>query len=148
MIFLLLSVFVPLVVWTFFPWVLHKVTARRFERNWLLFVGCMCFFISWYLPSPLIRGMNTQFMTHVVGGGFFSGILFLYVKRQLHWNPSWFVELITLFAFVSTLGVMNELFEFATVELRLTQLNGADTWWDLLANTLGALFVWFFIGLL
>lgn len=142
MLFLFVSVLVPVFIWSFFPWMMKKVTTRRFERNGLLLVACLSFFVSWYLPSPLIHGMQTQLMTHIVGGGIFSGLLFLYVKKQLQWNPSWLVELIAVFALVSSLGVINELFELATVELHLTRLSGADTWWDLLANTVGAILVW------
>lgn len=142
MIFLLLSVFVPIVTWMFLPLMMHKITTRHFERNELLLVSCLCFCMSWYLPSPLIHGMNTQFTTHLVGGGIFSGFLWLYTKKQLHWNASWLFELVTVFSLVSSLGVLNELFELAIVEAHLTRLSGADTWWDLLANTLGALLVW------
>ncbi len=142
MIFLLISIVVPIALWALLPWTMHKVTTRRFERNGLLLTACVCFFISWYLPSPSIHGMDTQFTTHVVGGGIFSGLLWLYGKKQLHWNTSWLLELITIFSLVSSLGVLNELFELVTVELHLTQLSGRDTWWDLLANTFGALFVW------
>lgn len=143
MIFLLLSIVVPITIWALLPWTMHKITTRHFERTGLLLAACLCFFISWYLPSPLIHGMNTQLTTHVVGGGIFSGLLWLYVKKQVGWNTSWFFELVTVFALVSSLGVLNELFELAMVELHLTRLSGADTWWDLLANTLGALLVWF-----
>ncbi len=142
MIFLLLSIFVPIGIWTLGPWMMHRITGIRVERNALLFVACLCFFISWYLPSPLIHGVDTQFTTHFVGGGVFSGLLWLYAKKQLRWNSYLLLEFITVFALASMLGVMNELFELATVELHLTHLNGADTWWDLLANTLGALLVW------
>ncbi|MEI7512116.1 MAG: hypothetical protein WCK01_01505 [Candidatus Uhrbacteria bacterium] len=142
MIFLIISFFVPVVIWIFLPWVMYTVSAKKFERDWILFIACICFFISWYLPSPLIHGVDTNFTTHVVGGGVFSGLLWIYLKKQLQWKFSWMIELITAFGLVSTLGVMNELFELFTVELHLTKLTGTDTWWDLLANTLGTLIVW------
>jgi len=143
MIFLFISIFVPIAIWLFLPWIMQNMTGRHFERDGLLLVACLCFFISWYLPSPLIHEMNTQFTTHLVGGGVFSGLLWWYLQRQLQWNSAWLFELITVFAVVSSLGVINELFELGTVELHVTRLNGADTWWDLLANTLGAFLVWF-----
>ena len=143
MIFLLFSIVVPIIIWALLPWAMRKVTTRHFVRDGLLLAACLCFFISWYLPSPLIHGMNTQLTTHVIGGGIFSGLLWLYAKKQLGWSISWPFELVTVFALVSSLGVLNELFELAMVELHLTRLSGADTWWDLLANTLGALLVWF-----
>jgi hypothetical protein len=71
-----------------------------------------------------------------------SGFLWLYVKHRLSWNAAWWMECVTVFALVSALGVLNELFELATVELGVARLSGADTWWDLLANTLGAGLYW------
>ena len=82
-------------------------------------------------------------MTHLIGGGFFCGLLWLSLKTQLGWRISPLMELVSLYALVSAFGVANELFELAIVEFKLVHhLNGADTWWDLLANTLGALVFW------
>ena len=44
------------------------------KYRWLLYVACLLFFISWYLPSPLIDRQDTSFTTHFVGGGLFTGL--------------------------------------------------------------------------
>lgn len=144
MIFLLLSIVVPVVVFAFFPTLFGVLFKQRFRRDgWLLF-ACFLYFFSWYLPSPFIHGVDTAFTTHLVGGGVFCGLLWLYVQRQTNRQASWMLELASVYGWVSAFGVANELFELAIVELHLTRLSGADTWWDLLANTSGALLFWIF----
>ena len=32
----------------------------RKKYRWILYVACLLFFISWYLPSPLIDGQDTS----------------------------------------------------------------------------------------
>lgn len=142
MIFLILSVGIPVLIWVFFPIFIQFVGGKTIRRNSTLALACFLYFISWRLPSPLIHGVDTSFTTHLIGGGVFCGMLWLFIKQQLNIQLSWIVELITLYGFVSAFGVANELFELATVEFHLTKLTGADTWWDLLANTLGALLFW------
>lgn len=105
-----------------------------------LFFGCLLFFISWYLPSPLIDGQNTAFTTHFTGGGVFCGFLWLYTMRTMGWRiKNILLEASSLFALVSTLGVANELAEIFFVKAGLVNIPLTDTSWDLLANTLGAL---------
>lgn len=50
--------------------------------------------------------------------------------------------MVSLLALVSMLGVANELFELAAVQLGLIGISLADTPWDLLMNTLGAFTFW------
>ena len=52
---------------------------------------------------------------------------------------SWYLELFSLFALVSALGAVNELFELLLVEANISSILLTDTNWDILANTLGAL---------
>lgn len=143
MFYLYISIIIPILVYIFVPMALSFITSKKIKRDALLLIACLVYGISWYLPSPLIHGQNTAFITHFVGGGVFSGLLWLYIKKQSGWKLSALEEVIYLYAFVSALGVANELFELAIVELHLVRnLNGNDTWWDLLANTLGACCCW------
>lgn len=142
MLILLLSLAVPPVVYWLFPQVVFLLTGKSVRRDGILLIACIIYLVSWYLPSPLIQGTDTSFTTHFIGGGVFAGLLWLSVSKQLKWKQPWLNELTGLFALVCTLGVLNELFEFATVELGLANLNPSDTWWDLLANTLGVLSFW------
>ena len=55
-----------------------------------------------------------------------------------------FLDLVTLYMTVSSLGVLNELLEYALdtiLQIKFTP-GRTDTWKDLLANTLGALSLW------
>lgn len=107
-----------------------------------LYLACGLFFISWYLPSPLIDGQNTSFTTHFVGGGLFTGLLWIYLKKALGWQDFWLIEAFSLFALVSALGCINELAELVMVKVSLAKITLTDTNWDILANTLGSLVVY------
>lgn len=142
MLFVIVSIVIPLFVYYALPPVVGYLTRKPTAADSMLLVACLAYFISWYLPSPSIDGQNTAFTTHLIGGGVFSGLLWLYLKNHLRWQTSVALELLSLFTFVSALGVANELVELLLVELGLTNLSLADTSWDLLANTLGALLFW------
>lgn len=135
MIFNLVAIGVPLLVFFSMP----KILKVGREWWWLLFAACLIMFISWSLPSPLIYGQQTQFVTHFVGGGIFTGLLWIYIKLVKHWYAVWWIEVGSLFALVSALGVTNELFEIVLYIAGHMPEGIADTSWDLLANTLGAL---------
>ena len=141
-IFVMVSIIIPIVLFIGLPWTWKRVVGKEPPRDALLLAACALFAISWYLPSPLIHGMQTEFTTHFLGGGVFCGLLWLYIKRHAKWNASWWIEGASLYALVSVLGVTNELFELFVSELHLTRMTGRDTWWDLLANTLGAAVFW------
>lgn len=119
-----------------------RLTGRGQVSRAPLFVASVLFFISWYVPSPLLRGVDTNFMTHVVGGGLFTGFLWLYLSRALGAKQNWWQSLIMMYVLVSALGVANELFEFAAVEAGWAHIGPSDTWWDLLANNLGVFVFW------
>ena len=72
----------------------------------------------------------------------FTGLLWYYLKRALGWRGHWLIEAFSLFALVSALGCINELFELGTVRAGLVRLSLTDTNWDILANSLGALVVY------
>ena len=123
--------------------VLVYITVRLIDKHYtvggsrlLLAAACVLFGVSIFLPSPVIDGESTEFLTHVFGGGVFTGLLWLYFQSHIKTRP-WRVELLTLFALVSSLGVINELFELVMHVLGFNPKSIADTSWDLLANTVG-----------
>lgn len=142
MIFQIVSVVVPLVVFSGAYYGLERFGKDPKPYVWLLWMACLLFFVSWYLPSPLIDGKDTAFVTHFLGGGVFSGLVGLYLKLSTGWRAHWVVEGVWLFALVSALGVLNELFELLLYVLGGMPEGIGDTSWDLLANTLGAFTVW------
>jgi hypothetical protein len=144
MIFIFVSIFVPIATYIFLPLCLKRITETKVVNDKkLLIIAGLLFFISWYLPSPEIQGEQTAAVTHFVGGGVFTGIVWLYVKNALRWKANWLMELLGLLALVSLLGVANELFELFLTTAGVVSMTLADTSWDLLMNTLGALAVWF-----
>lgn len=138
-IFHIISVVVPLVIATTLPYYFASILGKK-ERShrWILYLACALFFISWYLPSPLIHGEDTSFVTHFVGGGIFTGLLWVYLKCVLKWRAHWIFELASIFALVSALGAVNELAELFMVEFGIAKITLHETNWDILANTLGA----------
>lgn len=140
--FIIISAVVPLLVYIAAQEAVKYFKGNPKKYKKLLIIACLLFFISWYLPSPLIEGQDTSFTTHFVGGGLFTGLLWLYLKRSLKWRGVWWLEAFSLYALVSALGCMNELFELFVVQSRIVTMTLADTSWDILANTLGAALVY------
>ena len=81
-------------------------------------------------------------MTHLVGGGIFCGLLWFHISKQTNLKLSLFSTLLAIFALTSTLGTANELLELSLTQAGIVRLTPTDTWWDLLANTLGGIVVW------
>lgn len=140
--FTLTSIIVPFIIYFFLPPLMKRFTGKSMVSRKPLLIACALFFISWYLPSPLIREVDTHFTTHFVGGGLFTGFLWIYIKTYARWKHHPLYDLIALYFLVNALGVANELFEFAVVEAGLSDLDPKDTWWDLLANNLGVFTFW------
>jgi len=138
MIFILISVIVPLVIALGLPRALRSFGYDEQAHPPWLCAACLLFFIAYYLPSPLIEGRDTQFVTHVVGGGFFTGMVWIYFTRSIGWKPHIVIEAASLFMLVSALGCLNELAELAIRTFGLADMPLDDTNWDILANTLGS----------
>ena len=86
-----------------------------------------------------------NFFYHAVGGGVTAALLYIYLIRTYRLHYSWRVELVMLYGFVSALGVMNELAEYAgesAIRVGVFSWDSHDTWRDLAANTLGAIATW------
>jgi len=142
-IFHYISILVPTTLAVATPYVLKKNGFDSEQKyRWLLYVACLLFFISWYLPSPLIDGQDTSFTTHFVGGGLFTGLFWVYLVSSMKWRAHWLVMAFSLLALVSALGCVNELAELCMVKVGLSRIKLDDTNWDILANTLGAAMAW------
>ncbi|HSI20329.1 MAG TPA: hypothetical protein VLA04_01280 [Verrucomicrobiae bacterium] len=118
------------------------MTGHKPQGQAVLVAACLLYCISWYLPSPLIGGKDTSFTTHLIGGGVFTGLIWLYLKNNVQWKGTTLTDFCTLFALVCTFGVINELLELLAVQIGLIHLSLSDTSWDLFSNTLGALLFW------
>jgi len=125
------------------PWVLKALANKSYvskpkgSASWLPLLAAMLFAVSYVLPTINISGTET-FQQHFVGGGIYSACLFIYFRHTLGWKLPKYTAILFLFAWVSALGVANELFEFTLHQLHLVEIDISDTSWDLVANTLGA----------
>ncbi len=106
-----------------------------------LVVQTLSIFLSLAVSDPIVG----NFLYHAIGGGVTSCLLFIYLIKTYEVHVSWRVELVLLYCFVSALGVMNELAEYAGeffVGTGSFSWDAHDTWRDLVANTAGAVLAW------
>lgn len=137
MIPILASIIVPITIYLLLPMIAEK-NAHSKKYRLILLAGCLIYAVAWYLPSPLIDGMDTAFWTHF-SGGVATGFIWLYLVKTGFWRLKGVIkQMIGLYVLVSSLGVLNELAEFILVKLHLFPITLADTSWDLVTNTLGA----------
>ena len=144
---LILGIFLLSLLPRFLSRKMHIYIPPQFEMLAILFV-----FASVFLGE--IRNFYFRYwwwdgMLHV-GSGFLLGIfgfLLVYIlneeeRIELHMKPR-FVAFFS-FAFAVTTGVLWEIFEFAMdgfFDLNMQKSGLIDTMWDLIVDTLGALFV-------
>lgn len=124
---------------------LKRTFSLRTHSKWV--IAAFLFGLLGSLLSEIVGGVAGNFLLHGVGGGMASSCLFMYMARSLGLNLNWRLELVSLFLFVSTLGVLNELAEYV-IELAADitmSFDSQDTWRDFVANTMGAMIVWLLI---
>ena len=138
----LLTICLPLLVRSI-PNIIPSMKLSK-APAWLPIAAGVFMVVSTRLPNIHISNQTTTFQQHFVGGGMYSASLYIYANRLFNWRLYWRFDLITLFAFVSALGVANKLIEFAFLALHLASIDTADAYWDLLANTLGGFVGYFF----
>jgi len=130
---------VPLMVYLVVPKIVTHFGGQSRRYRMTLIAACLLFFVSYFVPSPYIHDVDTNFMGHLIGGGLFCGALWLYLKQSLGWKHVWWQEIATIYALTCAFGVFNELFEVVLYELHAPMMKTiADTSYDLVANTLGA----------
>ncbi len=129
-----------------FPWLAiacrntlrdEKIVSIR-PQSHLLVLAALIYPIARLLPEPDIFADTNTLLQHFIGGGFVSYIYYLYFARRLGWRNDWYDRILIIFAFVSCLGVANELLEFLARAIGLYDLDSSDVWYDLTSNTLGA----------
>jgi hypothetical protein len=122
------------------------------ERSWrLAVIGAAISFVAIFIIRLWpVYDRSVNFVEHAVGGGvpsaFMLAALLVATKRRF----TWLQELALLFFFVSGTGALNELLEFLgdTVTTFQFSIDRFDTWYDILANSLGALAGWLVIRVL
>jgi glycopeptide antibiotics resistance protein len=138
---LMTSTFLAVLLW----WLQYEFKRSvSLTRYWRWVVAALAAQVLASAVFMLNDGRAGNFVLHAVGGGVASTLLFLYLTRTYKLRMSWRVQLVALYAFVSSLGVLNELAEYVYEMLGLGTLSfdSHDTWRDLVANTTGAILAW------
>lgn len=142
---MLYPVFIPLLL-LFVPWLVVRFvfsTPKTRRMSYGKSVGYLVlaaglWALAMRVPNIPISPETDTFSMHMIGG-IVATVLFLYVKRAYGWRfDVWWHEWVGLFFFVSTLGVLNELFELFLNKVAYPGMILGDERWDLLANTVGA----------
>lgn len=121
----------------------QNVSLKKYAK-WFaaaLVVQAISSIISLLIPDRVVG----NFFYHAVGGGMTTTLLYVYLVKTYGLNLSWRIELVLLYCFVSALGVINELAEYAgefAIRVGLFSWDSHDTWRDLAANTSGAVIAW------
>ena len=117
------------------PYILYK--------HWGWLAGAFTTGIVGAVLSYVYDDKFGNFLLHA-SGGFASCLLYIYLLKTLKLRFTWSLTIVLLFGFVSALGVLNELFEYAYELLHLGTMSfdTHDTWRDFVANTTGAIFAW------
>ncbi len=118
----------------------------KFDSSVIYLAFAFCLPLIWmFVPKEIIEFRQINFLQHAVGGGVAVGFISIYfIKNFRERFPvfnNFFFQLIFVFALVSMLGVANELLEFLLdyLGIGIFSADRYDTWFDLLANTSGAL---------
>lgn len=129
----------------FLSWELKQKIAYKNHFHYF-FIAITCTLVA-YILTAILDPKAGNLVYHGLGGGTATAFVYYYIKETFGFKLSWRLELITLFAFTSALGVLNELAEFA-VELThyaTLSFDTHDTWRDFAANTTGMLVGWLLI---
>jgi hypothetical protein len=120
------------------PRLAHRYGVSTYEAPlWLPILAGIIYLTVEFLPHIHISRETSTFQEHFFGG-FYTALLYVYVTKLLGWRLPPIISLLGLFAWTSTLGTFNELFEFAVVKTHFISINITDTSWDLVANTIGS----------
>ena len=118
------------------------------KSHWIWILGAFTVGVIGDQVSNYYYGVGGNFFLHASGGSA-ATLLYFYLTRTLQLQFNWRLNLALLFAFVSSLGVINEIVEY------IFELSGFgkysydthDSWRDFVANTTGMIATWSFITL-
>ncbi len=129
-------------------WWLQKEFQKNIslKKHWKWFVAAILIQAIASIVSLVVTDRVVgNFFYHAIGGGVTTTLLYIYLIKTYGLHYSWRVELVWLYGFVSALGVMNELAEYAgefAIRVGFFSWDSHDTWRDLTANTSGAILAW------
>jgi len=118
-----------------------KIELNLFDNNSVLFFIPILVTIGLAL-SFTISGILGNFLQHAIAGGVVVAFIGEYLRKTIYSDIKLRLWVILTMGLVSILGIGNELLEFFAqyflgIKISETVL---DTWYDLLANSIGGLF--------
>lgn len=128
----------------FTSWLGHELKKKySLKEHWPWVAAAFATGILGAIVFELKSDITGNFLLHA-SGGVASTFLFVYLLKTLKLRFNWRLTLVILFAWVSMLGVLNELAEyfFDLLGLGPFSFDSHDTWRDLVANTTGAFTAW------
>lgn len=134
-------------------WFISKELKFKYQPKkhiiWLVY-GVIAGVIALVLNNLLDQSRLANFLLHSIGGGVATAFTFEYLKQHMSVKFKWYIELAILFAFVSSFGVINEIYEYLLelMNIMISSWDTHDTWRDLVANTLGGFTGWLVIKLI
>jgi hypothetical protein len=135
--------FMGVLLW-WLQWEFRKKVSLKEYWYWLV-AALVVQAIAGIIFAVIDDRIKGNLLYHGIGGGVTTTLLFVYVMKTYRQKLNWRTEAVILYCFVSALGTLNELAEYAA---ELLTRDGAfswdshDTWRDLTANTVGALLAW------
>jgi len=118
----------------------------KIDKSIIYLFFAFCLPLIWvFLPKEVVTLREVNFIQHAVGGGVAVSFVAIYLIKNFRQKFEIFdyflFQLVFVFALVSMLGVINELFEFVldTYKIGVFSSDRYDTWYDLVANTSGAM---------
>ena len=123
-----------------------KYSALKYWKLLLLAVSTQL--LGEYLSRAVSSAFLGNVLLHSVGGGAVSAIFFAYLVKTYKIKLNWRVMIVLLFIFVSTLGTLNEIMEYAfeLLHMGIYSVDSHDTWRDIISNTSGAYICWILIN--
>jgi len=96
------------------------------------------------VASRLAHHPLGNFYLHLLAGGAATAFAYEHLRWSVGVKTGLRLDAVLLFAFASSMGVLNELGEYLvdSAGWRTFSADRADTWRDLTANTLGAVAAW------
>lgn len=137
----LIAVLIPVAITMFYKF----SCQQNYYSYWVLFIPSIIFFLSIFVPSPLIHGKNTNFGTHFIAG--ISAGLIGFIIVSIYPCMKKIEKIILALAVAALLGVGVEIAELTLKELGILHLSLTDTSWDLLADMSGSI-IGILLGLL
>ncbi len=127
-------------------WLGHELNRTyTFKKYWKwILAAVLTGIVGTVIYNEFLPDKLGNFILHA-SGGVSSVFLFIYFTKTLKIDfLNWRLTTLILFAFVTTLGVLNELAEyfFEFLGLGPFSFDSHDTWRDFVANTTGAIITW------